>query len=388
MFEREIERLRAAGLFREPSDRASLQGAVIAVGGRLLVNFASNDYLGLAAHEALIGASQQASIDFGSGGGAARLLSGGTGLHAALERASASFTGAPSALLFNSGYHANAGAIPALAAEGDLILSDELNHASIIDGCRLSKAETLIYRHADAAHLRQLLEAAGKKAKRQKLIVTESVFSMDGDIAPLPALRELAGDHGAVLYVDEAHAIGVLGGGRGGLHHFGLSAGQGEGGPAIVQMGTFSKALGSYGAFVAADPGTIEWLRNKARTFIFSTALPPGPAGAALAALKLLEDDAGRALVTRLWENRELFFDGVKKAGFETGPTGTPIVPVFFDGVGEALGASGRLLEAGFHAPAIRPPTVKRPRLRLQVSAAHSRDNLDRLLSALMKIRK
>ena len=372
-----------AGLYREAADRASSQGASISIGGRALVNFASNDYLGLAGHEALVLASQKAARDFGSGAGAARLLAGGTGLHAALEHKAAWFADAPAALLFNSGYHANTGAIPALAARGDLILSDELNHASIIDGCRLSKADTLIYRHADTAHLRNLLEGPDGKGRRRKLIVTESVFSMDGDIAPLPALRELAAEHGAILYMDEAHAIGVLGGGRGGLRHFGLSGGRNDGGPPIVLMGTFSKALGSYGAFVAADRGTIDWLRNTARTFIFSTALPPGPAGAALAALKLFEEGTGGELVGKLWENRQIFFDGLLKAGFETGPTRTPIVPVLFGGIQEALRAADGLLAAGFYAPAIRPPTVKRPRLRLQVSAAHSRDDLDRLLSAL-----
>ena len=397
MFEHEIERLRAAGLFREPpagkTDRACPQGALIRLEGRDLVNFASNDYLGLAAHEALVLAAQDAARDFGAGGGASRLLSGGTVLHATLEQEAASFTGAPAALLFNSGYHANTGAIPALAAEEDLIFSDELNHASIIDGCRLSRAETLIYRHADTGHLRGLLEGAcgrNKKTKGRKFIVTESVFSMDGDIAPLPAIAELAAEHGAVLYVDEAHAVGVLGGflGRGGLARFGLSAGRREGGPGIISMSTFSKALGSYGAFVAADKGTVDWLRNTARTFIFSTALPPAPVAVALASLKLLREDAGRALIERLWGNRQTLYDGIRRNGFETGPTETPIIPILFDGAAEVLAASAALREAGFYVPAIRPPTVRRPRLRLQASAAHSPGQIERLLTALGKIKK
>ena len=387
VFEEKIERLRAMGLLRESRDRGSPQGPGIVIDGRALVNFASNDYLGLAANEALILASQRASREFGAGAGAARLLAGGARLHGELEREAASFMGAPGALLFNSGYHANTGAIPALAARGDAIFSDELNHASIIDGCRLSRADTFIYRHADAAHARQLLEKSGDKNKR-KLIITESVFSMDGDIAPLDALHGLAKDHGAILYVDEAHAVGVLGGGRGGLSHFGLSAETGTTGAAIIRMGTFSKAFGSYGAFVAAGTGTVDWLRNAARTFIFSTALPPGPVGAALAALRLVGSDEGPALIARLWENREMLFRGLKEAGFETGPTRTPIIPVFFDAVDEALHASADLYAAGLYAPAIRPPAVDRPRLRLQASAAHSPEDIEGLLDALRRIRK
>ena len=380
VFEEEISRLRAMGLFREFLDRESPQGRLIAIGGRSLVNFASNDYLGLAASGTLIQAAQSATAEFGAGGGAARLLAGGAVLHGELERAAASFMGAPAALLFNSGYHANAGAIPAIAGHGDAIFSDELNHASIIYGCRLSKAETFIYRHADASHARQLLEKSGA---RRKLIITESVFSMDGDLAPLDGLHELAASSGAMLYVDEAHAIGVLGGGRGGLRHFGLTPGA-----HVVQMGTFSKALGSYGAFIAAGTDAAGWLRNAARTFIFSTALPPGPVGASLAALKLIGSDAGAALMARLWENREMLFEGLRKAGFETGPTRTPVIPVLFDGVGDALRASHGLREAGFYAPAIRPPTVMRPRLRLQVSAAHTRADTESLLEAMKKLHK
>ena len=385
MFEREIGKLRGMGLFRQIADRASLQGPHIVIGGRRLVNFASNDYLGLAGNGALIAASQKAAAEYGAGGGAARLLAGGTALHEELEREAAVFMRAPAALLFNSGYHANMGAIPAMAGEGGAIFSDQLNHASIIDGCRLSRAETFVYRHADMSHLQKMLEAS--KAG-QKLIVTESVFSMDGDIAPLATLYGLARDYQAVLYVDEAHAIGVLGGGRGGLSHSGLPHQPGSGSPAVIRMGTFSKALGSYGAFVAADAGTIDWLKNTARTFIFSTALPPATAAASMAALKLVDSPAGQALLAKLRENIERLSRGLAQMGFCAGACspGTPIIPVFFDTVEEALRASAGLHEAGFYAPAIRPPTVKRPRLRLQVSAAHSAEDIDGLLEALAKI--
>ncbi len=392
MFEKEMEGLRKNGLLREVRDRAGRQGPSIFVDGKNLVNFSSNDYLGLAANSALIEAAAAAAQKCGAGAGAARLLSGGSGLHGELERKAASFTGCDAALLFNSGYHANTGSIPALAGPDCTIFSDELNHASIIDGCRLSRARTVIYRHADPAHLEELLVSERPKSERA-LVVTESVFSMDGGIAPLDCIFDLSARHGASLYVDDAHALGVLGGGKGSLAHFGLDRENKKRNsktsePVVMQMCTFSKALGSYGAFVAAPKEIIDWLRNTARTFIFSTALPPSVVGASLAAMDILDSGEGRSLVEKLRANIEAIHEGLAAAGLEGfSALLSPIVPVLLGGVEETMNASRRLLEAGFYVPAIRPPTVKRPRLRLQVTAAHCGVDIGALLAALKSMK-
>lgn len=368
-----MESLRKNSLLRALRDRASPQGASIAIGGREYLNFASNDYLGLAAHPRLVQAARAAIERYGAGAGASRLLAGGCPLHGELEAALARLKGTEAALLFNSGYSANTGMLPALARAGDAIFSDELNHASIIDGCRLSGAETFVYRHGEAAHLAELL---GKARGKRKIVATDTVFSMDGDIAPLKEIFSLCGEHGALLYLDDAHATGVLGGGSGALAHFGLSPG-----PRIVVMGTLSKALGSFGAFAAAEDNTVRWLLNSARSFIFSTALPPAPVAAALEALRVLGEGGG--LLERLWENRRMLQASLEGLGLDTGQSETPIVPVLLGEPGEALALSGRLLERGIYAPAIRPPAVRRPRLRLTVTAAHRREDVERLADAL-----
>ncbi|MDA8090671.1 MAG: 8-amino-7-oxononanoate synthase [Nitrospiraceae bacterium] len=378
LLDEQLNELGRKKLLREIMDRQGPQGAAVSVNGKTLVNFSSNDYLGLAASPRLISASMAASRDFGAGAGAARLLAGGTRLHKELEEKAAAFTGHEAALLFNSGYHANTGTIPALAGPDCTIFSDELNHASIIDGCRLSRAKTVIFRHADPEHLGRLLKAERAENERA-LIITESVFSMDGDIAPIEDIFGLCERYGADLYVDDAHAVGVLGAGRGSLAHFGLT----PSGPAVIQMGTFSKALGSYGAFIAADIGIIGWLKNTARTFIFSTALPPSVAGASLAALEILDSGEGLSLMEKLHANRNLLYNGLSKQGFDMGDTKSPVIPVFVGGIDEAVLASKRLLDAGFYVPAIRPPTVNRARLRLQVTAAHSESHINSLLAAL-----
>lgn len=378
MFEDELDGLNKRNLLREIKDRATPQGREMEVGGRRLLNFASNDYLGLAGHPALTEAAREALGQYGAGAGASRLLSGGCALHAGLEKKTANFKGTEAALVFGSGYAANVGAIPALAGRGEAIFSDELNHASIIDGCRLSGAETFIYRHRDAAHLGKLLRSSGAK---RKLIVTDTVFSMDGDLAPLPEIHRLARESGALLYLDDAHGTGVLGGGKGALSHFAIAPE-----PWIIQMGTFSKALGSHGAFVAGDVGTIRWLFNSARSFIFSTALPPPVAAASLAALGLLEKDG--APLKRLRANCEKLFDGLKTLGLDAGGPDTPIFTVLAGSVEEALSLSAGLLRAGIYAPAIRPPSVKAPRLRLTVTAAHTGGDIERLLKALKTVWK
>jgi 8-amino-7-oxononanoate synthase len=391
VLKRELEDLKVKGLYRRVLDREGRQGRIIPVKGKNLINFSSNDYLGLAANPALIKGAQKAAREFGAGAGASRLLAGGCPLHNRLEREIASFIAPDNsrkkAILFNSGYHANIGAITALSSKETDILSDELNHASIIDGCRLSKAVTFIYRHKDTEHLKDLLR--GSKAKR-KLIITESAFSMDGDTAPLRELFELADKYAALLYVDEAHAVGVFGKGKGLVREMKIPPA-----PFLIQMGTFSKAFGSYGGFIAADEDVITYLQNTARTFIFSTALPPPVVGASLAGLELIR--SGKAPIKKLWENRDLLIKGLssviasearqsrsgKQSRFELGPSQSPIIPILFDSIEEVLKASKSLYESGIYAPAIRPPTVKRPRLRITVCAGHGRGDIKELVKAL-----
>jgi 8-amino-7-oxononanoate synthase len=314
----------------------------------------------------------------GFGGGASRLLAGGSHLHRELEETVANFKGTDAALLFNSGYAANAGAIPALAGEGDAVFSDELNHASIIDGCRLARATTFVFRHRDTGHLGELLRASGA---RRKLVVTDTVFSMDGGIAPLPEMLHLCGEHGAMLYLDDAHGTGVLGGGRGALAHFSLAPE-----PWVIQMGTFSKALGSFGAFAAGSTDIIHWLINTCRSFIFSTALPPPVVAASAAALELAEGAAGRERHASLWGNTRRLIEELGALGLDTGESETPIVPVRGESVESVLSLSRKLFEQGIYAPAIRPPTVPTPRLRLTVTASHTEEDIAVLGGALRRV--
>lgn len=373
MFEKQIHKAISEGLLREVHDRASAMGRSITVDGRELLNFASNDYLGLASDDRLKHAASKAIMLFGTGAGASRLLAGGTRLHDELETNLASFKHTPSALVFNSGYAANTGALPSLAQAGDAIFSDELNHASLIDGCRLSEAAKYIYHHKDLTHLAHFLEVS---TANRKVVATDSVFSMDGSIAPLPELYNLCQKHGAVLYIDDAHGTGVLGEGSGALGHFNM-----EPVPGIIQMGTLSKALGSFGAFIASDRNVTGWLVNSARSLIYSTALPPAAVAASMAALKIIRSDDSR--LKALWANRRRLLDGLGSLGLDTGRSETPIVPVMLGSVKEALALSSRLREKGIYAPAIRPPTVKEPRLRLTVTASHRAEDIDLLLSAL-----
>ena len=373
MFEDMLEDRKQQGILRSIHDRSSAMGRIIRVEGRDLLNFASNDYLGLASNERLKQAATKAIMLFGTGGGASRLLSGGTRLHGELEQRLASFKGAPSAIVFNSGYAANTGALAALAGVGDAIFSDELNHASLIDGCRLSRAAKYIYRHADLGHLENFLLSS---TASRKIVATDTVFSMDGDIAPIDELAELCEKYGAILYIDDAHGTGVLGRGRGALAHFGLAHQ-----PFIIQMGTFSKALGSSGAFIASDKGTADWLVNSARSLIYSTALPPASVAASAAALDIVEHDT--TLNERLWANRDRLFNGLEGLGLNTGQSLTPIIPVLAGSVSEAAGLSARLRQNGIYAPAILPPTVREPRLRLTVTASHTAEDIDSLLDAL-----
>jgi 8-amino-7-oxononanoate synthase len=373
MFSDELHRLERRGLLRSLLSRQSAQGRRVRIEGRYHLNFSSNDYLGLANHPETAASVARAVARFGAGSCASRLLAGGTVLHTRLEEEIARFKACKSALLFNSGYSANAGVIPAIALEGDTIFSDELNHASIIDGCRLSRAKTVVYRHRDAEDLERLVR---KEKAGRKVVVTDGVFSMDGDIAPVREIQEICLKYRCLLYIDDAHATGVLGNGRGSLAHFGIQPG-----PWVIQMGTFSKALGSSGAFTAGSAEAIRWITNAARSFMFSTALPAHVVAASLAAIRIIKRDQG--LLRRLWTNRELLAQGLREADFDIGQSETPILPVRTQDVSEALRLSGFLYERGIYAPAVRPPSVREPRIRITVSAAHTEKDIVALIDAL-----
>ncbi len=365
-----LEELRERGLHRRLRLIGGPQGPRVTLDGKQVLLLCSNDYLGLANHPKVRGAAAEAAMRWGAGAGASRLISGNMQPHSRLERRLATFKGYESALLFGSGYLANTGTIAALAGEGEIVFSDELNHASIIDGCRLSRAETFVYRHGDAEHLSWGLRKAGERAA---LIVTDGVFSMDGDVAPLGQLVELAKRHGCRLMVDEAHATGAIGpGGRGSVAAAGLS------GEVDVVMGTLGKALGSYGAYVCANRETTDYLLNTARSFVFSTALPPSVAAAGLAALDLLESQPER--VERLAANAMTLRKGLIAEGLAVGSSETQIVPVAIGEAEATMDLSERILEGGAFAQGIRPPTVPEgsSRLRFTVMSTHRREELER----------
>jgi len=365
-----LEELRDRGLHRRLRLIGGPQGPRVTLDGRQVLLLCSNDYLGLANHPKVRGAAAEAAMRWGAGAGASRLISGNMQPHSRLEKRLAAFKGYESALLFGSGYLANTGTIAALARDGEVVFSDELNHASIIDGCRLSRAETFVYRHGDVEHLAWGLRKAGDRAA---LIVTDGVFSMDGDIAPLAELAELAKRHGCRLMVDEAHATGAIGpGGRGSVAAAGLS------GEVDVVMGTLGKALGSYGAYVCANRETTDYLLNTARSFVFSTALPPAVAAAGLAALELLQSQPDR--VGRLATNARTLRNALAAEGLEVGEAGTHIVPLAVGDAGTAMNLCERILERGVFAQGIRPPTVPEgsSRLRFTVMSTHRREELER----------
>lgn len=373
MFSEKLKILREKSLFRDIKDRASPQGPKVKFGSREYVNFSTNDYLGLANHPYLIDIVKKALDDYGYGSAASRLLSGGSNLHKELEDKIAKFKGTEFALVFNSGYSANTGIIPAITDKDDVIFSDELNHASIIDGCRLSKAKTLIYRHKDVSHLEYLIR---KEDAKSKIVITDTVFSMAGDIAPLSEICDICKKNNAILYIDDAHGTGVLGNSRGTLSHFNIKPE-----PWIIQVGTFSKAFGSFGAFVAGSRDVIEWILNTARSFIFSTALPSCAIAASLAALELIEGNP--ELSKRLWENRNKVVKYIKDTTFDIIESETPIITLKTGTVLNTLRVSKHLYDKGIFAPAIRPPTVIEPRIRITVTAAHTDENIERLIEAL-----
>ena len=382
-FHEELDELRQQGLFRSMRVIGGPQTGRVILDGREVLLLCSNNYLGLADHPALKEAAIRAVERYGVSSGASRLVSGTMDLHEALESRLAAFKGTESALVFNSGYAANTGILPALVGKGDVIFSDRLNHASIVDGALLSRAKFIRYPHKDMSALRRLLAETDVAGRR--LIVTDGVFSMDGDLAPLAELAALKREYAALLMVDDAHGTGVLGPtGRGSAELCGIM------GDVDVQMGTLGKGLGSCGAYVAGSRDLIEFLINRARSFIFSTSLPPAVLAASLAAVDLVDSPAGADLRRQLALNTGLFRDSLHDAGFDTMGSETQIVPIFAGEAEPTMQFSRRLLAEGFFVQGIRPPTVPAGscRLRCTLMATHGQDDLERAVTAISRVGK
>ena len=372
----EMTELQRQSLRRRLVDRRGPQGTDIVLGDRRVVNFGSNDYLNLAADPRLARAAVEAARREGVGSGASPLICGHSQSHADLERALAEFEGTEAALVFPSGFAANLGTIAALVGPGDVVLADRKCHASLLDGCRLSRADVRVFPHNDVGNLDALL---GKTARaRRHLVVTDSLFSMDGDLAPLPDLVDLCGQHGAMLLVDEAHATGVFGEqGRGVAEHAGVE------GRVSVRIGTMSKALGCAGGFVAGSQLLIDWLVNRARPYVFSTAMPAPVAAAARTALDIVraEPEPRRRLLDQAESLRRRLAD----RGWKVGGSVSQIIPVVVGDAARAVALATRLLEQGLFVPAVRPPTVPRGEacLRISLTAGHDEATIERLLAAL-----
>ncbi len=376
----EIDGLKEQGLYNRIRTIGSAQGARIVVDGKDVLNFCSNNYLGLANHPKLVEAAKDATKKYGVGPAAVRTIAGTTDLHVQLEQRLAQFKGAQDVITFQSGFTANLGAISALVGKEDVIFSDRLNHASIIDGCRLSGAKIVAYEHNDAGALEDAIKGHASSYRRA-LIITDGVFSMDGDIASLPALVEVAKKYDILFMVDDAHGEGVLGkGGRGIVDHFGLH------GQVDIEVGTMSKAFGVVGGIVAGDKVIIEWLRQRGRPFLFSSAVTAPDAAACLAAVDLLEEST--ELVDKLWDNAKYFKAEMKKLGFDTGVSETPITPVMLGEATLAQQFSRELFEEGVFAMSIGFPTVAKgkARIRVMISASHDRDDLGQGLEAFAKV--
>src|SRR5687767_4020156 len=382
--EDEVAALRERHLYRALRVMSSGQGPIVSVDERRLISLSSNDYLGLTHHPRLREAALAAVREFGVGSGAVRTIAGTMSMHEALEAELAEFKQVPAVLTFQSGFTANTGLIPTITGEHDLIVSDSLNHASIIDGVRLSKASRKVYPHADVAALKAVLDEAVAEGKyRLILVATDGVFSMDGDIAPLPAIVEAAEAAGAAVLVDDAHGSGVLGrNGRGTVDHFGLH------GRVHIQVGTLSKAVGVLGGYVCGSRDLIEFLYHRARPFLFSTSHPPAVAAACLAAFDVLEQEPER--IQMLWDNTKYFKQGLTSAGFDTGISETPITPVITGEAAVAHQLSRELFAEGVLATGIGFPTVAKDRARVRtiVSSAHTKSELDRALEAFRKCGK
>ena len=384
----ELADLKAKHLYRPLRVMSSEQGPVATVDGREVISLSSNDYLGLTHHPRLKAAAVEAVREFGAGSGAVRTIAGTMALHEELEAELAAFKGTEAVLTFQSGFTANTGVIPTITGEADLIVSDGLNHASIIDGMRLSKAPRKIYAHADLGALEAVLREAteagrpdGSGPYRLILIVTDGVFSMDGDIAPLPGIVDLAERYGAAVFVDDAHASGVLGrNGRGSVDHFGLT------GRVAIQVGTLSKAVGVVGGYVAGSQDLRDILVQRARPFLFSTSHPPAVAAACREAIRVMEEETWR--IERLWASTARFKAELGRLGFDTGRSETPITPVIVGDSEAAIRFSARLFEEGVFATSVVFPTVAldQARLRTIVTAALTDEHLDRSLEAFGRV--
>jgi glycine C-acetyltransferase len=376
----ELEELREQRLLLHPRTLEGATGARARFDGREVINLASNNYLGLANHPHVNEAASKAALELGAGSGAVRTIAGTMTLHRELERRFADFKRAEDSLMFQSGFTANAGTVAAILSKDDVIVSDRLNHASIIDGARLSRAEIKVFPHKDVDAADTLL-AETSRAGRRQLLITDGVFSMDGDIAPLPGLVEIAEKHEAIMMIDDAHATGVIGtGGAGTVDHFGLH------GRVDIQVGTLSKAIGVLGGFIAGPHHLIEWLQNRGRPFLFSTSAPPAVVAGCLAALDVIHDEPER--LRRLWSNTALFKEGLRALGFDTGASETPITPVITGDEEKTQSLARRLFDEGVFCPAIVFPTVGRgqARVRTIVTAGHTEDDLREATEAFERV--
>jgi glycine C-acetyltransferase len=371
----ELEALKDAGLYRRLRVLDGEQSAATSFDHRSVVNLSSNNYLGLTTHPKLRSRAIEAIEAFGVGSGSVRTIAGTMAIHIELERRLAEFKKTEAVVVFQSGFTANAGTVSSILARDDVVVSDELNHASIIDGARLSRAEIKVFPHKDVDAARRLLQSL--PAAQRKLLITDGVFSMDGDLGPLPALCDLAEEYGCIMMVDDAHASGVFGeNGRGTIDHFRVH------GRVDVQVGTLSKAIGALGGYVAGTRALIEFLYHRARPFLFSTSHPPAVAAACLAAIDVLLEEP--QIIDRLWDNTRFFKDGLRQLGFDTGVSESPITPVIVGDGALAMRLSDRLFELGVFAQGIAFPTVARDKARVRtiVTATHTRQQLQFALDA------
>ncbi|CCJ34461.1 glycine C-acetyltransferase [Caloramator australicus] len=379
-----LEELKAQGVYRKLPVVTGPTGPKCIINGKEVINLSSNNYLGFANDPRLIEAAIKATEKYGAGAGAVRTIVGTLDIHEELEEKLAKFKKTEGVIVFQSGFNCNMGTVSALMTKEDAILSDELNHASIIDGCRLSGAKILRYKHNDMDDLRKTLKEAYESGQYKKfMIVTDGVFSMDGDIARLPEIVEIAEEFDAFVYVDDAHASGVLGkNGSGSVSHFGLY------GRVDVQVGTLSKAIGVVGGYVAGSKELIDWLKHRGRPFLFSTAMTPGAAAAALKAIEILSESS--ELVDRLWDNAKYFKEKLSALGFDLGKSETPITPVIIGDEAKAMQFSDELFKEGLFAQGIAYPTVPRGKARVRniVTAAHTKDMLDEAVAIYEKVGK
>jgi glycine C-acetyltransferase len=375
----ELDALTAAGLRRTLRVLEGRQQAFATIDGRTVVNLSSNNYLGLTTHPQLVDRAIDAVREFGAGSGSVRTIAGTMSLHMELERRLAAFKHTEAAVVFQSGFTANAGTVQSILTKDDVVVSDELNHASIIDGCRLSRATIKVFPHKDVDAARRILESL--PSAQRKLVISDGVFSMDGDLGALPELASLAEAHGAIMMVDDAHASGVFGrNGRGTVDHFGLH------GRVDVQVGTLSKAVGALGGYVAGSKALIDFLHHRARPFLFSTSHPPSVTASCLAALDILEHEP--EIIDRLWTNTRFFKAGLTALGLNTGASESPITPVIVGPGDLAMKLSDRLFDEGVFAQGIAFPTVAKDRARVRtiVTAAHTQDQLQFALDAFKKV--